>query len=463
MTSPLKVASNRRNAQLSTGPSLESRAWTRFNGLTLGLRSKSRLLPGETEEDFGRVKDTWVKSLNPLDPAECALVDDIIMADWFHQRALRIHHQHLMAYIAGARTSEDIQVDKDINLLFHDRSTGHHATYGLGDACCGGPRTSRPEPPDDCTEPFELVTRIEGSAKGCKGLADCWRELKSRLVAGLELQANDRLKAVRMLGRQPVEVVDDQRVWLIFMGSYALHPLGKDHAFEDLKSDLKTPEREAFLDRILSRWPAPFDAADTATVRKTMLALVDENLERLEAKVEGHRGVADEQAVSTAGRLAFEQSPDGERLRRFELANERRKHRCLDAFWKYRREMDRAEDGGRRTEDAGEGNAVRGRWLATRLAQKIKTLRPKPPEDWLRRKLSLRKRLRPRRKRLSGWKRRLQICVDEELGRWGSGWWGAGRFGPCFRRRFSRAGCRCGADGEARSIPVCSLEPPAQW
>ena len=94
MTSPLKVASNRRNALLSTGPSQASRAWTRYNGLTLGTRAKSRLLPTETEDDFGKVKDKWLISLNPKDPGECALVDNIIMAEWFHQRAERIHHEH---------------------------------------------------------------------------------------------------------------------------------------------------------------------------------------------------------------------------------------------------------------------------------------------------------------------------------------------------------------------------------
>ena len=110
MTSRAKTISNRRNAQLSTGPSEESRAWTRFNGLTLGLRAKSRLLPGETEEDFSEVKETWVKSLHPRDPAECALVSDIIMADWFCQRAERSHFEHVNAYIAGASTSEAIRV-----------------------------------------------------------------------------------------------------------------------------------------------------------------------------------------------------------------------------------------------------------------------------------------------------------------------------------------------------------------
>ena len=56
--------------------------------------------------------------------------------------------------------------------------------------------------------------------------------------------------------------------------------------------------------------------------------------------------------ASNAARLAYEESPQGERLARHELACERRTHRCRDAFWKHRRESgDRTEDGGRRAEE----------------------------------------------------------------------------------------------------------------
>ena len=102
-----------------------------------------------------------------------------------------------------------------------------------------------------------------------------------------------------------------------------------------------------------SRWPRALDASDVTGARRVLFDLIDRNLERLEAKLEVYRGIGGEQAASTAGRLAFDQSPDGERLRRFELACQRRKQRCQDAFWKYRREMERTEGGELRTEGGG--------------------------------------------------------------------------------------------------------------
>ena len=189
-------------------------------------------------------------------------------------------------------------------------------------------------------------------------------------MENLPIQAPDRLKLIRMLGKQPLDAGVDQRVWLIYVAAFALHPIGDGTPFDDLKSDLATLDLEAFATRMQSRWPRALDASDVAGARRVLFDLVDRNLERLEAKLEAYRSVAGEQAASMAGRLAFDQSPDGERLRRFELACQRRKQRCQDAFWKYRREMERteagvnsgrrAEDSGRRTEDRAEGGGRSG-------------------------------------------------------------------------------------------------------
>jgi hypothetical protein len=226
----------------------------------------------------------------------------------------------------------------------------------LGNAC-GGPSTSWPtgdrENPD---EPSVLVERLESSERGCLALTEHWRTLRSRLVEGLEWQPQDRLKGVRMLGRQPVEAVEDQQVWLIYSGSFALHPGEKDHAFEDLKTDMGKVELEAYLDRVQSRWPLLLDASDTPKARQALFDLVDRNIERLAAKVDVYRSLAAERAASRAGRLASDGSPEADRLKRYEHASHRRAQRSLDAFWKCRRETEgEEEDGGLRAEDGGDG------------------------------------------------------------------------------------------------------------
>ena len=60
MTSQAKISSNRKNAKSSTGPSEKSRAWTRYNAVTHGLRSRTLLLPGENELELDALRGTWV-------------------------------------------------------------------------------------------------------------------------------------------------------------------------------------------------------------------------------------------------------------------------------------------------------------------------------------------------------------------------------------------------------------------
>ena len=142
---------------------------------------------------------------------------------------------------------------------------------------------------------------------------------------------------------------------LIYIGSFALHPAGKTEPFDDLKCEMGTPDFETFLKRVRTRWPLILDASDTAKARQTLFDLVDRSIERLEARVEVYRSLAAAAAASGTGGPAGNGSMDADRLKRYELASHRRAKRCLDDFYKFRREMgEEEEDGGLRVEDGGE-------------------------------------------------------------------------------------------------------------
>jgi hypothetical protein len=253
----------------------------------------------------------------------------------------------LNGIIGGAESREDDEIDKDLHRLFSD-GRGPNALYGITSAACGGPRTSYPEADKKKGEDVELpavtLRRLEESAKGCVALIAIWKTFKDRAQRGLEIQANDRFKAVRMLGLQPVDVVNDERVWLVFFASFVLHPGERKHAFVDLKSDMRTLELEAFVERPESRWPGLLDPNDKAKAKQMLVDLAQRNIERLEAKREAHLEHADDRAASRARLLAYDESPQGERLGRHELACERRVKRCREAFWKHRREVAREEN-----------------------------------------------------------------------------------------------------------------------
>src|SRR4029077_3991156 len=199
--------------------------------------------------------------------------------------------EHLKARIEEAGGREEQGVAAGVRRLVSD-VRGTHSAYRTSSASCGGPYTSWPtgndENPD---EPSTLVARLESSEKGCLALIGHWRMLKDRLERGLEWQPQDRLKSIRMLGRQPIEIVEDERVLLIYIASFGLHPVGKKHPLEDFKCEMETPDLDVFLERARSRWPLILDASDTPKAKQALFDLVDDNLKRLEAKVLGYREI----------------------------------------------------------------------------------------------------------------------------------------------------------------------------
>jgi hypothetical protein len=365
MTSRKKILSNRSNAKLSTGPSEEATERTRFNGLKHSMRSETLLLPGESALALEELRESWFDRLNPRDRAEVDLVSDYVKARWFHQRAERSLSRYFKADIAQAAAREDEAVASDVRALFSD-ARGHHSLYAVSKVSDGGPTTSHPAAGGgkDAEHPRTIVNRLESSEKGCLALIGYWKNLRTRLVDGLEWQPQDRLKAIRMLCWHPLDVLEDQRILIIYTGCFALHPAGKSDPLEDLKCEMSTVEAEPFLKRARTRWPLILDASDTAKAKQAMFDLVDREVERLEAKVEGYRGSMDGDAESPGVSCAGDASLEADRLKRYEHASDRRAKRCLDAFYKFRREMGegRTEDGGRREEEGGQdGGQVGGR------------------------------------------------------------------------------------------------------
>jgi len=78
-----KLAANRRNARLSTGPRTEQgKAVVSLNALTHGLRSRRVVLPGEDPAEFQQLCDNLTAEWQPETPTEGHLVTQIAVAIW---------------------------------------------------------------------------------------------------------------------------------------------------------------------------------------------------------------------------------------------------------------------------------------------------------------------------------------------------------------------------------------------
>jgi hypothetical protein len=89
MSSQKQIEANRRNALKSTGPkSEEGKAHSRMNALRHGLTAAQAVLPHEEEDDYEKLREGMLESYSPEDPAELALIEELVNAYW---RLLRLH------------------------------------------------------------------------------------------------------------------------------------------------------------------------------------------------------------------------------------------------------------------------------------------------------------------------------------------------------------------------------------
>ncbi len=173
------------------------------------MTARIPLLPGEDDRAFRQRVEAWKDDLKPRTVVEEYLVERAAQVSWQLDRADRAQAARLAdARRAGADRVADL-ADEVIALgrrLFWDPvgplPLYPHLGKGIGKLFV---RVSWSEEIDDPNEPARVVNRLESTAIGCAWLLDRWGELRQRLEDGWTWQPPDRLKAIRLLGRQPMD------------------------------------------------------------------------------------------------------------------------------------------------------------------------------------------------------------------------------------------------------------------
>jgi len=172
---------------------------------------------------------------------------------------------------------------------------------------------------------------LESTAKGCDWLLDRWAELRSLLEQGQAWRSPDKLKATRLLGRQPVDAFDDPKVSMVFVACHQIDPSGGE-LFHEIWYELKDDQIHHTKKRLKGRPLNSSQPQSEVEARQALLSIVDRAVGRLETIAEAHRKRAEANASLTADLLAFVGSVEGERLRRYETSCSRTLLRTLDAF-----------------------------------------------------------------------------------------------------------------------------------
>ncbi len=337
MSSATKTEANRRNGRKSLGPKTdEGKSRSRLNALKHGMRANLLVLPGEDAEACQARVDAWTDSLEPRNESERYLAERTARITLQLDRIERAYVARVSANINNAAEGLTEPEGEDVltlgRRLFWDARGPlalypHHGIIPHREEA----RVSFSGDVDDPNNPGRLVLALESSAKGCDWLTDRWAELRSLLERGQAWRSPDKLRAARLLGRQPADALDDPVVGTVFLACHKIDPSAGE-LFHEIWNDMQTREVETAKKQLKSAPPSSTRPKSEAEARKALLSIVDQSVARLKTIAEEHRKRTEANAGLTANLLAFDASPEGERLRRYEISCSRLLLRSLDAF-----------------------------------------------------------------------------------------------------------------------------------
>jgi hypothetical protein len=183
---------------------------------------------------------------------------------------------------------------------------------------------------------------LEYIAAGCRWLLDRWAELRVRLEDGQCWQSPEKLKAVRLLGRQPFDAADVRAVAMIYMACHMLRPLHK-YAFQELKSEVFAENFGNYEKRLKDRDLEAIRPQSPAAAKDVLVGIVDRATARIKTLAEAHRIRDEKLAALRAEAAAFDDSNAAERLRRYANSCNRTFRRTFADFLKTRKNVQAEE------------------------------------------------------------------------------------------------------------------------
>jgi hypothetical protein len=341
--SQAKLDANRRNAKLSTGPrSASGKAVSKLNAVKHGMRAKTLVMLDEDPLELEGRRANWTASLLPRGDAEQRFVDEAVEYTWLRDRVRRAQDARLATSINNVGVAEAVrEADEVLRLgqkLFAD-NRGELATYPHRDVeqeynARLAPVFSHSEIViGDPQDPQRLVLHLQATAGGCQWMLDRWSELRSILRDGKDWQSGDKLKAVRLLGRELTEAVDDRNVLMIFAACQTIEGQ-TDIRIPEIWKELRDHEWKAYRQRLEGRGIEKLRPTDAAAARQVLFDLIDRATAQIALKAEVHRARAEITDSLAGDRLLFDDSPEAERLRRFDLACGRGLARSINSLLK---------------------------------------------------------------------------------------------------------------------------------
>jgi len=351
-----KAAANRKNAKKSTGPkTVEGRNVVRRNALKHGLTAETLVALGEDAEAFRLMADAHLAVFRPRNDVEPEFANTFTLAAWRRRRCVSTETAMVNRYIRESQHNAEVIGRRDVlalgDRLFYD-SQGYWQLYpdpSLKD-CPISQRTN--EVPGSPDLPARLVNELESTYEGCRWLLNRWNDLKVRTRKGNFWQSFDKFKAIRLLGKQPLDVLEDTtgELLVIFLASYAIYPVCKS-PFSELRCEVADDQYPTVRKRLelLALEIAQQMATGEDAARRVLDDLIARHT-RLKQLAWKHKARAGAEAAQRTRRLAFDPTEAADKVRRYEDASIRRMTRASDLlicgilFWSQFRSLGLACD-----------------------------------------------------------------------------------------------------------------------
>jgi len=380
---PMPVSASKRkaarqNAKRSTGPrTTAGKQAVRYNAVKHGASAKTPVLPWESPEHFQELLRGYETSIQPVGDVENDLVHQLALASWQRRRGISSDVARVTHNIHTARAEElrlaEIEAAALCQRLFFE-CHGPLPLYPRPESVQSGPRLVWSKIPEDGDHPSRLVMAMERTWAGCRLLLARWRELRDRLEAGECWHAPERLKAVRMLGKLPYDAADDRELSQIYLCCHVIEPNDRDDPFFDISYDMQPVDYKRFRERLARRNVESMRPTDAAAARALLLALVDRKIDRLDGLATDRLVFDDAMNALKTDIMGFDDSIEGERLRRHMATCERAMHRTIATIIKMRKDLETPEFDPIEDESAESGDGHPAR-------QPVWAVENEPPSD----------------------------------------------------------------------------------
>jgi hypothetical protein len=326
MISQARLDANRRNAKQSTGPrTQEGKRRSSGNAITHGMTARFALLPDEDEAAFDRRMFEWVRKYGPRNDGELFQAERAAYCSWLVERARRAQSARLVFKAQTALDEKRIREEREyaefalrLFRLPGGGQSGKGETHGNREQQEGLPGLCGIGGRDNSEHPAQLVLALEAIEAGCRWLLGRWNELKAVIEdERLAWQAPERFKAIRLLGIDSRDVMDAPAVIAILQACEMLDP-DAGGLVDGFRNELPAANASWSMEQLREWVPEMSLPADQAAARQELAEIVNSHTERLELKLKEHEEIGDLKAKYAAHDLAFDHSPEGERMRRYE-------------------------------------------------------------------------------------------------------------------------------------------------